>query len=112
MKITHSVRDSVSIYRLSGDIDVYNAEWLREQLVYNTESSQVIIDTGDVMFIDSTGLAILVQAWKARQSEGGDLYLCSITPPVKTILYLTRLDTVFSIFPDVTTAFQQYNAKV
>ncbi|MFM6276942.1 MAG: STAS domain-containing protein, partial [Dolichospermum sp.] len=59
-----------------------------------------VIDLADVDFMDSSGLVPLVKGLtKARQS-GCRLVLCNVKAPVKLILELTQLDSVFEIFPN------------
>ncbi|MEZ4681164.1 MAG: STAS domain-containing protein [Caldilineaceae bacterium] len=50
-------------------------------------------------FMDSSGLAALVQGMKKCRDRGGDLRLCQLQQPVRMILELTRLDKALDIFP-------------
>jgi len=57
----------------------------------------VVLDLGEVSFIDSSGLAALVAVLKSL--EGGNLVLCGLTGAVANMFKLTRMDKVFRIFP-------------
>lgn len=105
MEITTERRAHVCIIALRGDLDVYHAETARA--TFNqalNESSHLVIDLGGVEFIDSTGLALLVQALKSCHARKGAVHLSNVSPPVSTILQLTRLDRAFTMFPDTGSA--------
>jgi anti-sigma B factor antagonist len=88
-----------SILRLIGRIDAYTAppfEKLFQKLSIDPLSC-VIVDLSQVDFIDSTGLATLVIGMKRCRQQQGELVLCGIQQPIRTIFELTRLDTVFTI---------------
>ncbi len=61
-------------------------------------STAIIINLQAVDFVDSTAMATLVRAMKRAREYGGDLYLCSLQPPVRIIFELTRLDKAFTLF--------------
>ena len=57
--------------------------------------SLVVLDVGDLDFIDSSGLGLLVRLRNRAQFAHGDLKLCEVKPRFKEVLRMTRLDTVF-----------------
>lgn len=56
----------------------------------------LLLDLKNVQFIDSSGLGALVSCLKALGKDG-DMQLCSINPPVESLLKLTRLDRIFTV---------------
>lgn len=68
-----------------------------------TESARVILDLSEVAFVDSSGLGAIVAAMKAL---GGTrrLDLSGLRPNVEKVFRLTRMDSVFHIYPDVEAA--------
>ena len=56
----------------------------------------LLLDLKNVQFIDSSGLGALVSCLKALGKDG-DMQLCSINPPVQSLLKLTRLDRIFTV---------------
>jgi anti-sigma B factor antagonist len=58
---------------------------------------RVILDLGELDFIDSTGLGALVAALKRFQDVGGDVTLADLRPRVAKLLELTGLDKAFTI---------------
>ena len=69
---------------------------------------QVVVNLAGVNFIDSTGLATLVQGMKHCRQEKGDLRLCGLQQPVRIIFELTRLDKAFEILTDEESAVNSF----
>lgn len=88
-----------NILQLIGRLDAYTAPPVEKffQKLSIDPLSGVIVDLSQVDFIDSTGLATLVIGMKRCQQQQGELVLCGIQQPVRTIFELTRLNTVFTI---------------
>lgn len=84
-----------------GDIDLHTSPELRDTLAAAVEErvGLVLVHLDDVSLLDSTGLGVIVGAWKAQQAAGGTLELvCSRPEPLKT-LRLTGLDRVITVHP-------------
>ncbi len=61
--------------------------------------TNLLLDLGEVQFVDSSGLGALVSNLKSVGSDG-ELELCSVNAPVQSLLKLTRLDRVFTVYKD------------
>jgi anti-anti-sigma factor len=92
----------VKVIQPYGILDGVQAKELRQQVgeLVAAGDRLVLIDLAEVNFMDSSGLGALVAALKMLKTAGGDLYLCSIGDPVKSLFALTRMDRVFEIFRD------------
>jgi anti-sigma B factor antagonist len=90
-------------------VDVDSASSLRDALrqLAQEGGGSVIVDLGEVEFIDSSGLSALVSGLKALRSKGGTLSLTRAHPQALTALRLTMLDRVFPIFSTVEEAIKQ-----
>jgi len=55
----------------------------------------IVLHLGDVGFVDSSGLGTMVRALTSTRQAGGDLKLCNVPEPVRKVLDMTRLATVF-----------------
>lgn len=97
-KIRHI--ENVTILELAGSLDISNAHRIRQEMidVISGESAQIVVNLRDLYFIDSSGLAALVLGLKRAREQQGNLCLCSLQPPVRMILEMTRFDKVFEIF--------------
>jgi anti-sigma B factor antagonist len=100
MKITTRTVEGVAVVELSGRFDAHEVPEVRKQMerASRTGGGRLVINLADVNFIDSSGLASLVQAMKHCREGGGDLHLCELRQPVRIIFELTRLDRAFEIF--------------
>jgi anti-sigma B factor antagonist len=92
-----------TIVEVGGEIDVYTAPRLREQLVDLVADGQyhLVVDMERVDFLDSTGLGVLVAGLKRARENGGDLRLVATSSHILRMLAITRLDSVFSVYPDL-----------
>jgi len=62
---------------------------------------RVVVDLGNVAFMDSQGLGSLIGCLKALQQAEGRLVLANVSAPVHSVLRVTRLDRVFEVRPTV-----------
>lgn len=62
------------------------------------------IDMSGVDFVDSSGLSVLVSAYKAARNANGDAVLFDLQPQVRALVELTRLHHIFEVFADKTSA--------
>jgi len=91
--------DGNVVLRLRGELDLHTVAQLRLSLAEALESGAgaVVVDLGDVTFIDSTGLAALLNALRRLTRAGRRLVLACEDGPVLRVLRLTRLDSTFAI---------------
>ena len=66
----------------------------------------LIVDFSKVDFIDSSGLGMLVSLFKLMNGKG-DMALCSLNPGIMNMFTLTRMDRIFRIYPDKSSALAQ-----
>jgi anti-sigma B factor antagonist len=87
---------------LEGEIDLHESPNVREALRNLTEQKlpRVFVDLSGVSYIDSSGIAVLIEAMQRIQAYGGKLALFGIRDSVRTVFEIARLDQVFKIFPD------------
>jgi len=92
--------NNVVIMVLSGDIDMYRSVNFRKTLVGILEEkpSTVLIDMNQVGFMDSSGLATLVEALQLVRRYDGKLKLVGIQQRVRSIFEISRLDTIFQVY--------------
>lgn len=103
--------DSVSVIGLSGKITIgeecqHLRETIRGQLSEGTKS--ILLNLGDISYIDSTGIGELVSAFTSVSRQGGQLKLLNLTKKVHDLLQITKLATVFDIFEDEAKAVKSF----
>lgn len=83
-----------------GEIDLHNSPQLRQNLqqIIKDGKTNVIINLKNVSYMDSSGLATLVEAFQKLMKKGKKLVLYSLSDAVKNILSITRLDEIFAIY--------------
>lgn len=86
-----------------GEIDLARSPELRLRLREELARSprRLVIDLSGVPYMDSSGVATLVEALQRSRTAGCKLILASLQPKVRSIFTISRLDTVFLIVPDV-----------
>ncbi len=91
------------VVTLEGEIDVYTAPRLKDALVGALEGGclDLIIDMGNVTFIDSSGLGVLVGALRRAKERSGAVRLVCTRDNILKIFRITGLDKVFPIFSNV-----------
>src|SRR5580658_7893734 len=109
MELGLDVDDSRSphtVLAVKGEIDVYTAPRLREQLVELVSQGhrQIVVDLEGVDFLDSTGLGVLVGGLKRLRSNDGDLALVCTQSRILKVFEITGLTKVFPIFDSVDAA--------
>ena len=99
---TEDVPDGV-IVRPIGDVDLGCAGTLRQRLkeVQNGNPNRLVIDLGAVPYMDSSGVATLVEAMQNARRTDTKLVLCALQDKVRSIFEIARLDMVFAIVEDV-----------
>ncbi|MBD2206805.1 STAS domain-containing protein [Calothrix sp. FACHB-1219] len=89
----------VVLFKPQGSIDLQGGIALSEEMSQVLPQSHQlwVIDLAAVDFMDSSGLVSLVTGLKAAHQSGCRLVLCNVKAPVRLILELTQLDSVFEI---------------
>ena len=103
--------DSVTVLDLSGRITLGEGSvQLREAIrdLIGKGQKMILLNLGDVSYIDSSGLGELVSAYTTSKNQGAALKLLNLTRKVKDVLQLTKLYTVFDIYDDEATAIASY----
>ena len=91
---------------LDGEIDLHRSPEIKELLQPLTQrkAPRILLDLSGVTYMDSSGLAVVIEALQSVLSYGGKFGLFGLQDSVRNIFEIARLDQVFEIFPDKTTA--------
>ncbi len=94
------------VVRPAGDVDLNASPVLREQIqrVLAKRPRRVVIDLAGVPYMDSSGVATLVEAMQIARRDKVALVLCALQERVQAIFEIARLDTVFKIEATLETA--------
>ena len=102
-----------TVIEVGGEIDVYTAPKLREQLVdlVNQGRYHLVVDMEAVDFLDSTGLGVLVGGLKRVRAHDGSLRLVCTQERILKIFRITGLTKVFGIHSSVDEAIAARKAE-
>jgi anti-sigma B factor antagonist len=100
----HAVREEANglVVSLSGDVDLDSSPGAREVLLDCVgRKRRVVVDLSGVEYMDSSGVASLVEALQTAKRNGSFFALAAVQGTALRVLELARLDRVFQIFPSV-----------
>jgi len=91
---------------IHGEIDFSRSPDLRSELmaILKAQPKKLVLDLSGVPYMDSSGVATLVEALQFQRKGGNKLVLCSLQPKVRGIFEIARLNMVFEIVSDAETA--------
>ncbi len=111
MKTSTRQVDGVTILDLSGRITLGEGSvQLRDATrdLLSKGSKNILLNLGDVNYIDSSGIGELVSAFTTVRNQGGELKLLNLTKKVHDLLQITKLYTVFDIKDDEASAIAAF----
>lgn len=94
--------DEAVVIAFTDEVDLQTSPEAREILLqWSGGGKPVVVDLSKVAYIDSSGIASLVEALQTARKGGGDLLLAAPSDAAMRVLELARLDKVFTICPDL-----------
>jgi len=93
--------DKTTIFDISGDIDLATSPQLRKALLRELRElkmPRVVLNLGAVRYIDSSGVASLVEGLKASRDVGSRLILYGLNKTIREVLQLSKLLRIFEIY--------------
>ncbi|MBY7143444.1 anti-sigma F factor antagonist [Virgibacillus sp. NKC19-3] len=88
------IKQDVLIVRLSGELDHHEAEALRDKwknMMQSNDVKHVILNLESMTFMDSSGLGVVLGRYKEVLQVGGEMVVCSVSPPVKRLFEMSGL---------------------
>jgi len=100
IKISTRQLGEVTVLDLVGDITLFNSPQIRKvllTLLRDEQVAQLLVNMTDVKYVDSSGIASLVEGLKISRDLGSRFMLYGLSKPAKTVLELTHLLRVFEV---------------
>jgi anti-sigma B factor antagonist len=99
VEISKTEEKGASILQLKGEIDLHGSPQLRAELhdLVKSKTPALVADFSGVQYIDSSGLATLVEYVRDSKPFGGKIALFGLQPKVKMVFELVRLNELFTI---------------
>jgi anti-sigma B factor antagonist len=106
MRLKEHVEEGIDVFALGGEIDMHFAPVLRDLLRSKLEQScpALILDFTDVQFIDSRGIAAILEYRRDAARHGGVVCLAHLSAAIRPIIEVVRLDRVLAVLPSVADA--------
>jgi anti-sigma B factor antagonist len=99
MPVKMEEKKGLTICYVEGEIDINSAPEIRksfEKLISKKEP-KILINFTKVTYVDSSGLATLVEILKNMRTYGGRLKLTNLAPKIKSLFEITKLEKLFDI---------------
>jgi anti-sigma B factor antagonist len=99
MNINKEEKDSYTVIGFEGEVDLSCSPEARESILsVLDEDKNLLVDLGKVNYIDSSGVASLVEGYQTAKKQSLKFGLVGISDAAMSVLKLARLDQVFPIF--------------
>ena len=110
LKVDARTKDGISIIECSGRIVFGDESSLLRETVKKaiSENNRVVLNLGNVSYIDSGGLGTLVALRTTAQNAGGTIKLAQLTKRVGDLLQVTKLLTVFDVYNSEAEAIESF----
>lgn len=95
-----------NVLPLEGEIDLHISPRVALSLaqMVKKKPAKLVVDLSKVSYMDSSGLAVLIEAMQSVEEYGGTFAIAGMQETVRSIFEIARLDQVFRIYPDVKSA--------
>jgi anti-sigma B factor antagonist len=113
LQIVEKESSGVTILALSGRVTLgEESNQLRSHIkeMLSEGAKRLVLDLGNVSYIDSAGLGTLVAGYTSSQSQGAVMKLANLTKRFREQLNITKLVTVFDVYDSVEAAIQSFGA--
>ena len=111
MQVKHVDKGGITVCYLNGEIDINTSPELKkifDKLLLG-KPGKIILNLKDVSYVDSSGLATLVEMLKGLRVYGGKLKLTNLTTKVKNLFEITKLEKLFDIVSEEEEAVKLLN---
>lgn len=103
MEVRSMAENGAVIVVVEGEVDLYSSPKLRHEIVRWCEEKtpSLIVDLGGVTYMDSSGIATLVEGLQLMKKYGGKMGIARPDPSIQRVLGFAHLDKVLPIFQTV-----------
>jgi anti-sigma B factor antagonist len=110
MKLETKTAGAVSVVHCEGRLDTNTSTEAQEHLLKLIEggASKILIDLGQVDFVSSAGLRVLLATAKRLGGSGGSLRVCSLNETVNEVFEFSGFSTILSVFPSEEEALKDF----
>jgi anti-sigma B factor antagonist len=112
--VDRRVEKDLTIVKISGEIDVFTSPRLREMLLEIIEDGglHLVVDLGEVTFLDSTGLGVLVGIYHRLRARDGSMTFMGVNDRVRRVFHVTQLTKIFTLHRTLEEAVAAHEAAM
>lgn len=112
MEIQVRNHTGAAIIVVQGEVDLYSSPRVREAILgaMSARTPTVVVDLSGVGYMDSSGVATLVEGLQSSRGYGGVFRLAGLGDSVRQVFKFAKLETVFEIYPDAQEALARPKA--
>ena len=110
MEYSHEIENNILVLRMSGDLIGENHGPELISIINDTINDDIIfcaIDIQNVRYVNSSGIGVLITILTKFRNRGGEVVLVKPSESVQKLLIITKLNSIFSIVPDLEHAFSE-----
>lgn len=110
MAVRTDNKNGVVVCQVDGEIDINTAPDVKKAFdkILSKKEPKIIVNFSKVTYVDSSGLATLVEILKNMKSYGGRLKLTNLSPKIKSLFEITKLERLFEILVDEKDAIETF----
>lgn len=92
-------KNGLTVCHVDGEIDINTSPAIKKSFdkLVGSKTGRIVVNLSKVTYVDSSGLATLVEILKNMRSYGGKLRLSNMSPKVKSLFEITKLEKLFDI---------------
>lgn len=110
MAVKTETKNDLTLCCVDGEIDINSSPDIKkifDKLIVK-KTPKIVINFSSVTYVDSSGLATLVEILKNMKAYGGRLRLTSLSPKIKSLFEITKLERLFDIVADAEEAISTF----
>ncbi len=109
LEIKRELKDDVALLKIKGEIDMLTSPEVRDALLpfFEKDLKGIVVDLSDVAYMDSSGIATMVEGLQWSRSKKKKFILAGLAPKVMDVFVLTNLKDAFEFSPETESALKQ-----
>ncbi|MFH1359441.1 MAG: STAS domain-containing protein [Candidatus Omnitrophota bacterium] len=101
MECARSKLQDFTVIAITGEIDLNSSPEMRKTFddLIKDNATKIIVDFQNVSYIDSSGLATLIEMMQRLKKHQGSMHLVRMADKIRNLFEVTKLDKLFKIYP-------------
>ena len=110
MAVRIDPKQGLTVCHIDGEIDINSSPMIKKSFdrLISQKTPKIVINLSKVTYVDSSGLATLVELLKNMRSYNGRMRLACMSPKIKSLFEITKLEKLFEILADEETAITNF----